>query len=250
MLNIAFGVILLFVAAGSVFSYFFYPKIMASFQESFAQQQAARKAERDAKIAELKTKEEKAKTKEEKAELADERATIEAVVEPDLTAFTDINEVTGMNDWRVFTYYVTELAAAIILNVLMIIAGAGLIGLTAWGRRLAILVAELKIVRQFLMVVVSMALILPISLDRTQKMYAKMEAQMKVGRGAAMPMPLSEIARMGAIAGAVMTVFGAVLASIYPALLIWFLTRPPARAACMKGLKPLEPHEQVQPGVV
>ena len=91
----------------------------------------------------------------------------------------DFNALTGFDDMRVFVYYVAEIAVGIILNILMIVAGAGLMRLNEWGRRLAILVAELKIVRWVLMAVLSMVLILPISLDRTQKMLTKMSDQMK-----------------------------------------------------------------------
>ena len=41
-----------------------------------------------------------------------------------------------------------------------------------------------------------------------------------------------------AIAGAVAMIFTALVASIYPALSLWFLTRPPTRAACLQRSKP------------
>jgi len=249
LMNIVFGALLILMAALSVFSYFVYPKIFGRLQQDMLKQQAQRKAERDSRIAELKTKEDAAKTKEEKAELQQERAAVEAQVEPDLSALTDINELTGLSDTRVFVYYVAELAAAIILNIVMIVAGVGLMGLAEWGRRLAIVVAQLKILRWVLMTVVSMVLILPISLERTQKMMTKLNVQMKVqGGGRPAPIVFSDLARIGAIAGAITTIFSAIIASIYPALSIWFLTRPQARAACLRGLKTLEPQKRMQPG--
>ncbi len=155
--------------------------------------------------------------------------------------------MTGLSDRRIVVYYAVTLVTGIILNILMIVAGAGLMRLTEWGRRLGILLAELKIVRWLLITVVSMVLILPISLDRSQKMMAKMNAQ---SGGTAAPFGPSDLARLGAIVGAVSTIFSAIIASIYPALTIWFLTRPPARAACLRGLKARAPENLTQPGVV
>ena len=89
---------------------------------------------------------------------------------------------------------------AIVLNVLMAIAGVGLLGLAEWGRRLAIGVAWLKIVRWVAMIMVTFVLILPITAQKTQKMFDSIQAQAKAqaqaksgGRGAA-TMPMMNIA--------------------------------------------------------
>jgi hypothetical protein len=253
LMNIIFGALLILVAGVSVFSYFIGPKLFGRLQQDVLAQQAARKAERESQIADLKTKEDAAKTKEEKADFHEQRTALEAEakITLDLSELTDYNELSGLNDIRVFTYYAVELAAAIILNILMIVAGAGLMGLTGWGRRLAIWVAQLKILRWVLMTIVSMVLILPISLDRSQKIFAKVEAQQKAqGAGRPAPIGVSDLARIGVIAGAVTTIFSAVIASIYPVLSIWFLTRPQARAACLRGLKTLQGEAPIQPGEV
>jgi hypothetical protein len=247
MLNIVFGALLILFDVSSVLGYFYMPKLFGAFQESIVQQQAARKAEQDARIAELKTKEAAAKSAEEKADFEQERADLERRVAPDLSVMGDFNEMTGMSDRRVLAYYAVTLVTGIILNILMIVAGAGLMRLTEWGRRMGILVAELKIVRWLLITVVSMVLILPISLDRSQKMMAKMNPQ---GRGTGAPFGFSDAARLGAIVGAVTTIFSAIISSIYPALTIWFLTRPPARAACLRGLKTHARATLTQPGAV
>ncbi len=249
LMNIIFGALLILGGGYSAASYFLLPKLFGRFQDTIVQQQAAKKAQRESKIAELKTKEDAAKTKEEKAELKQERAALEAAVEPDLSGIMDFNELTGLSDRRVFVYYVAEIAAGVLLNILMIVAGLGLMGLTEWGRRMAILVAELKILRWVLMTVVSMALVLPITLERTQKMMVKLDAQIKAQGGArGAPFALSDVGRLGAIFGAATAIFSAIVASIYPVLTIWFLTRPPARAACLRFLKPLPQETRLQPG--
>jgi hypothetical protein len=45
--------------------------------------------------------------------------------------------------------------------------------------------------------------------------------------------------------GAVVMVFTAIVACVYPALEWWYLTRPAARAACMKQSKPELPEAEL-----
>jgi hypothetical protein len=117
----------------------------------------------------------------------------------------------------------------------MIISGAGLMALAEWARRLALGVAWLKILRWVAMIVVTLVLILPVTVERTQKMFAQIEAQAKVPAGARATVgPMAQMGRYTAILSAVAMVFSGVVASVYPALSLWFLTRPPCRAACLK----------------
>jgi len=161
------------------------------------------------------------------------RASIEATPEPDVTAFQDLTGWNIMSDRRLAIYYVSEIGLGILLNLLMIIAGGGLMALAEWGRRLALGVAWLKILRWVAMTIVTLTLVLPITMERTHKAFAKMDAQVRAGGGAATPMKMTELARISAIAGAISAVVGAVVACIYPALTLWFLTRLRARAACL-----------------
>jgi hypothetical protein len=116
--------------------------------------------------------------------------------------------------------------------------------LSEWGRRLALSVAWLKIVRWITVVVVSLVLIVPITAEKSQKMFQDMEKQMKAKTGGrASPMPMAAIGQFAAIAGAVATVVMAVFGSIYPVVSLWFLTRPAARAAVMARAKPAAPPE-------
>ena len=66
----------------------------------------------------------------------------------------------------------------------MIISGAGLIGLTEWARRLAIRVAQLKILRWIAMTVVLWSWSCPMTMEMTQKAMAAAEAQIKAEGGA------------------------------------------------------------------
>jgi hypothetical protein len=91
------------------------------------------------------------------------------------------------------------------------------------------------------MVIVTMVLILPITTQKMQKAFDKIEQQTKARGGRAAPFPMgSSMAQGMAIVGAIGVVFSAVVFSIYPGLSIWYLTRPRTRAACMARL-PLDP---------
>jgi hypothetical protein len=142
--------------------------------------------------------------------------------------------------------------SGMILNVLMVIAGVGLLGLAEWGRRLAITVAWLKIVRWIAMIVVTLVLILPITVKKVQKMtdsiQAQVQAQAKSGGRPAPPMPMLNLSMFTSIAGAFGMIFTALIASIYPALSIWFLTRLPARAACLQQSAQTSAPPEMPPG--
>ena len=146
MLNIVFGVLLLLFSALSIVMWFVGPMIQNAVMTSLKEQQATKKADREARIAALKKKEDAAKTKEEKEAVADERAAVERDFDPDLTGF--MGKAMGLStDKRMVVYTVVEAIAGIILNVLMVVSGVGLLRTSEWARRLALNVAWLKILR-------------------------------------------------------------------------------------------------------
>jgi hypothetical protein len=252
IMNLVFGILMFLVGAGYIAITIVAPSFQKQMVVTFEQQQAKSKAEREAKVAELKAKEEAAKTKEEKDTLKDEREAAESNVEPDLSA---MNEMMGFNvfsDVRLAIYTFSELISGMILNVLMVISGVGLLGLAEWGRRVAISVAWLKIIRWVAMIVVTLVLILPITVQKVQKMTDSIQAQVQVqaksGGRQPPPMPMMNLSMFASIAGAVSMIFTALIASIYPALSIWFLTRPPARAACLIPSMPPSAPPGMHPG--
>jgi hypothetical protein len=242
LMHIVFGSLLLLIGVGYGLYYHYVPTIAKNLQAQAKEVQDKVKADHDAKVAELKKQEAAAKTKEEKAALQAERVVLEDAGGTIRTPTIDLSNMNVMSDRRLLAYYITEVSTGIVLNLLMIISGAALLALTEWGRRLGIWVAALKILRWFAMTAATMVLVLPVSMELSQKALAATEAQMQAqGQRAAMPMPMSELFRMIAIFGAVFMVFSAIVASIYPAMSIWYLTRAAARAACMKQPEPQTP---------
>jgi hypothetical protein len=249
-LNIIFGSLMLLIGVGHAVMYAVSPIITTRVQTELRKEQDDSKAKQEAKLAALKHKEDAAETEADKQAIRDERAIVEKQVEPDLSAF---NDMMGWNVWsdnRLAIYHIAEVSAGMLLNLLMIISGAGLVALAEWARRLAIGVAWLKILRWAAMIVVTMGFILPITAERTQKAFTQIATQMKAQSGGkAVVGPIGSVGHYMAIFGAVASVFTAVLASVYPAISIWCLTRPPARAACFKPAKPKEPAGALEQGV-
>jgi len=249
LMNIIFGSLMLLIGGGYATMYAVSPMFTRQMQVEMKKQQAVQKATRESKIAELKRQEAAAKTEEEKATLRDERVAFEKTVEPDLSGMNDILGWNILSDVRLAIYYFSEVGTGMLLNLLMIISGAGLMALAEWARRLALGVAWLKILRWVAIVVVTMFLILPITVERTQKVFQQIETQTKAQSGGrAVVFPMSQMGRFTAIAGAVTVVFSAVVASVYPALSLWFLTRGPSRAACLKELPSTEPPNAKEAG--
>jgi 23S rRNA pseudoU1915 N3-methylase RlmH len=247
ILNIVFGILLLLVGTYSIVMLFVGPKLQNAVVAQMKEQQSAKKAERDAKIAALKKKEEAAKTKEEKESITEEREAVEKSVEPDVTAF--MNDAMNMStDPRIFAYSAVECTVGMIFNVLMVISGIGLMRMSEWARRLALSIAGLKILRWVAIVTFTLIVIVPMTTEMTQKMLQQVDQQVKAqGRGAT-PFPLASLSQFAAIATAVTSVMSAVVASIYPLLSLWFLTRPATRAAILARAKPAGPPPELISG--
>jgi len=231
LLNIIFGVVLLLVGAGYLAWFVMAPTVLKAMREKVAEQRAERQGQHDAKIAGLKRMESEAKTESEKQQWKAERLALESTPAIDANPF-DLSAMDITSDPRVAIYAFAEVGVGLLLNVLMIVSGAGLMGLANWGRRLALGVAWLKLLRWAVMTFAILVLVLPITTERMRASFAKLEAQRRAA-GAAAPMAMTELARIMAIGGAIFAVVGLAVASIYPALTLWFLTRPRVRAACL-----------------
>jgi hypothetical protein len=226
LLNVIFGVMLLLGGIGSVAWVLMAPTIGKAMQAQRRGTLAKAKAEREARIADLKKQEAAAKTEAEKEQLRTEREAAESVPEPPEPP--DVTIWDTYADPRYRAYFCGEVSLGIVLNIAMIVAGAGLLATAEWGRRLAIGVAWGKIVRLVAMAVITLTVIVPMTAEYTQPSLDKIAAQARLG-GPAMS---NQMAQVMPILGAVGAVGFTVVGSIYPGLAIWFLTRPRARAAC------------------
>jgi hypothetical protein len=246
ILNIVFGALLILAGVYSLVMTIYGPQFQKAMFQGMEKVQATEKADRASKIAELKRKEAEAKTQEDKDSLKAEREELEKAGQPDVTVMmNDIANWNPLADLRVAIYTYSEIIAALVLNILMIISGIGLLSLSEWARKLAIWVAWLKIARWIVMTIVVLVLILPITVEKTQKMWDTIQAQAQPGSGGRpVAFPLGGMAQMTAVMGAVSQVFSLLFASIYPVVVIWFLTRPRTRAACLR--KPAQPLAELE----
>ncbi len=253
-LNIIFGVLLLLYGAWGLAMVYFGPALQKEMERLFLgpikEQQAARQAERDAKIADLKKKEAAAASKEEKAAIAGEREAMERGGEPDISKMTD-DIMSLSTDRRIVAYTIVTNTTGIALNILMLASGIGLLKLSEWGRQLALGVAWLKIARWVVIVIFTMLVIVPITTEMTQKMFRTIDQQAKAkGAAAPPPMLIASLSQMAAVAAAVSTVITALIAITYPVLSLRFLTRPATRAAILAQSRLVAAPPVFEPGDV
>ena len=117
------------------------------------------------------------------------------------------------------------------------------------GRRLALGVAWLKILRWVAIIIFTLIVIVPITAEMQRKMFQEIEKAAKA-KGGGPVMPMASLAEAAAIGTAVWAVVVGLFASIYPALSLWFLTRPSTRAACLARAKPVGSPSDSDPGAL
>lgn len=237
LMNIIFGSILLLFGVGQAALTFYSPVVFKGFEDQARRQLEELKAKRQTKIAELKDKVKTAKTEEEKKDLEMELQALQSNQGLDPAKFLD--EIKSLQtDPRIAIYTYTEMSTGILLNLLMIVSGVGLLALAEWARRLAIATAWLKIARWVAIVAATTFVIVPITTEKMQPTFRSIEKQTGRFGGRAAPFAASNLAELSAMANVVTAVGTALVAVVYPVFVIWFLTRPPARAACLAAAKP------------
>ena len=226
MMNLVFGILLLLMGVGYLALYVVMPVFQQKMVVQMKEQQETSKnasgrpslpiwkkkeAAAKAKEAAAKTKEETEKAKEETTAVVEERQTFENSPDPDLSAVTDMMGWNIMSDRRLAVYYFTEVVSGMILNIVMIISGIGLLSLADWGRRLAITTAWLKILPCWVaMTIVTMVLVVPITAERTDKMFRQIQVQANAKSGGPPAgTPMVGLGQMTAIMSAVAVVFSA-----------------------------------------
>ncbi len=151
------------------------------------------------------------------------------------TKFGDVtldDRVRSMKDPRIAVPFWLDNIAGLFLNGLMIAAGMGLVALRTWGRRLALQVAALKLLKVIVMTVLTVGFLVPLNVVRTREFYERIEARARAqGMGANAGMG-TQVAEMTAITSTITSVGFGIIAMIYPALSLWLLNKPSVRAAC------------------
>jgi hypothetical protein len=122
---------------------------------------------------------------------------------------------------------IVDAATGLVLNIVMIVAGIGLLRLRRWGRKLALWTAALKIGR--LVVVQGVALFVTVPII-AESMGNAVEGMIPQGSGPGPPPGTFHTVYgvMFSVQSLAFVLFG----SIYPAICLWLLRKPAVKAAC------------------
>jgi hypothetical protein len=244
ILNLVFGSVLilgsLMMAAYSAVL----PLTSRVMTETLKRAQADYEAKRQVELKGLEAAEKAAATASEKRAIEKQRKALAARPKMELPIGMDFEKM-GLSGPRFAIYAVADSASALVLDILMLAAGIGLVRRQMWGVRLGLLSAGLKIVRLVLVYgYATVAIIPPIAQGSGRVAFEAMAQQFKA-TGQAFPPGLNAVffTRIYAITYTVMAVSMILFGSIYPAIVLWLLSRPGARAACEErarhGLEPV-----------
>src|SRR5581483_6976284 len=233
VLNIVFGCLLLVCGICSSLNLALQSALgpmMAGQNQGFQQ---AMRDERQRQVRALEEQEKAAEDEKEKAELRAQQKAIQArplPQMPDMSKFA--------RDVQFQVYFIVDMASGFLLNIAMIVAGAGLCGLREWGRVAALWVAGLKIVRLVAVYGFFALAVVPGMVQQITATFREMFDEMAKAGPPGQKMPgAAELAQMSTAMGVMMTagaIVMVVLGVIYPAIVLIVLTRPRVKAACAR----------------
>lgn len=226
LLNMIFGGLLLLCGICSGIYVAWIPlmqPMMQAQQQQFDQQMAA---ERQKQLADLRQQEKQAKSDEERQPIVARRKHLEAQPLPKMP---NMGDMSGLSDPWIRGFYAGDLGSGLLMNILMIVAGIGLVNYRAWGRTLGVWVAGIKIVRLIGLYTYAVLWIVPIQVQAFLNMVKEMSAGQP---GAQNPDELAKFATTMGIMMSVSWITIMVLGIIYPAVSLWLLTRPYVKQAC------------------
>jgi hypothetical protein len=240
ILNIVFASLIMVYGLCIGASFLLMPTMSRAMGQVQQSVEAKAEAQRKAALAALDEKAKAAKTDQEKAEIEALRKDLEARPRP-VVPMIDFSRMFSESP-VVLAWYWVEILSGLTVNVMMLVAGIGLLRYREGGRRLGVWTAALKIARLVTVYSVFILAVVPPLAQGLGKMVGEMIAQQQAAtRPGAAPPPVDMMVRMYVYTyssiGVGMIVFG----SIYPAVSLWLLTRPATRAAC--AAKPGVPRE-------
>ena len=244
-LHILIGALMIVASLGMIVWELLSPALTAWMVQQNQEPVAKARAERESRIAALKTQEAAEKSTAKRDQLKAERAMLEDEAERERAASDPDGAKKPL--WE-SVYFWTREASGLVLNVLMIVAGAGLLALRHWGRSLALWIAGLKLARLFVLTALSMMVLIP---DQVQKVQATALRSFSQGPGFAMPGGARGWATMIAQTTAVSSSLGSVaywlFGSLFPALTLWLLNKRSVQAAFIAAYIPPKPNARERP---
>jgi hypothetical protein len=203
------------------------------------------KERRSAELKDLEEQEKTAPTEQEKAEAAARRKAVLESPQPAMPKAMNLKAM-GLADKKVVAYYAVDFASGIVVNLLMLVAGIGLVLRKSWGLSLGVGTAALKIVRLVAVYGYFALATAPALAQGMASAAAEIVTQQQQAMGRPFPggAPGAFLQRTYMIMHTLYAVGLIVFGSIYPAVSLWLLTRPGARAACSGGPAPQKPDNE------
>jgi ABC-type transport system involved in cytochrome bd biosynthesis fused ATPase/permease subunit len=233
-LNLIFSSVLLLCGmclGASLLMQFVFMAIAPKIQETAEKQQQTL---RQQQIDIFKAQENAAATDAEKARIAARRQ----LFEQQKTPTVPINEMADVWANRTVNgFWLTDFCSGLFVNILLFASGIGLLAAKSWGRKLAVWVAVLKLIRLLALYGVAIVVVVP----EGSKLFADLAAKSAAQQRQQQPQPPGQPATpkldqafvaVYSIAGTVFAVSMIVFGSIYPAIMLWVLTRPKVKLAC------------------
>jgi hypothetical protein len=193
---------------------------------------AADEARKQAELEDVARREQAAASEAEKVLLQKLRATIKARRSVTIPIGMDLEKL-GWGGGKMQAYAFVDAGTALALDALMIAAGIAMIRRRSWGLRAGLWAALGKIVRLVLVYGYAALVLVPPLAQASGKLAGEMVVQQQKAAGGPMP-PIGPafFTRMYYIMYTGMAVSMMLFGSIYPAISLWFLSRPGAWAAC------------------
>jgi hypothetical protein len=189
---------------------------------------------RKVELADVAAKVKSAKTDQEKIELEARRLELESRPKASMPGMFDFNKL-GFDEPVFMGWYGVEVVTSVVLNLTMMISGIGLLSYREWARRMAIGTAVFKIIRLVLVYGFAIVVIIPLFTRNLAPMVVEMVAQQQQAMGvpkAGAP-PVEFLQRVYMVTYSVIAAGVIVIGSVYPSVVVWLLTRPSTRAACL-----------------
>jgi hypothetical protein len=233
MLNIIFASCLLLVSLTLGAYNATMPLTMRAMTQILKKAEADAEAKRQVDLKALEVAEKKAATEEEKRAIEKQRKALSASRKFELPIGMDFEKM-GLKGRRFAVFAWVDVATAVLLDIVLIVSGIGLLRRQMWGLRLGLAALAAKLVRLVLLYgYVAVAIIPPIAQGSGRVAFEAMAQQLKA-TGQPMPPGVDALllTRVYSITYTVMAVAMILFGSIYPAIALWFLSRPGARSAC------------------
>ena len=227
ILNIAFGALLLMWGLWSLVQLAITPWMTSIIGAQQQKAQVVIEAGQDAQLEALREAEAAAETEEEKEQIRAQRKMLEQAPQVTMNV-PDVSKMLPTTNPRVFRWTIANTATGLLLNLLLVIAGIGLLMRRSWGRTLTLWLAGLKIIRLLIGQTYWAIVCVPIIAKQMSVVIESMTVGVQ-GAGAT-PVPTPQFGIMYTVMYTAQAVFMVVLGSIYPVICLWLLNKRSAKA--------------------